>query len=227
MHSVLRMEKKFSTMALSKRFPRLDMDGVMPYSLVRLRYLLIPYSRLISFWLLPAAICFLTSSLKAAGYCFIPFLPDMETPPDVVLFSYIRGLLVYCPFLLVRFITNRLIISFGLTLPFLEKSQVCVASRFCQLKLPPLFHSVCFSYLHDFCHPLFLPFSRKTYRKFFDIWEDFRTPFSFVPAVPLLSAYERCATFHDYYRIEVYTLFALTVTVFLTLSTAVAIKTII
>ena len=56
-------------------------------------------------------------------------------------------------------------------------------------KLPPLFHSVCFSYLHDFCHPLFLPFSRKTYRKFFDIWEDFRTPFSFVPAVPLLSAY--------------------------------------
>ena len=54
-------------------------------------------------------------------------------------------------------------------------------------KLPPLFHSVCFSYLHDFCHPLFLPFSRKTYRKFFDIWEDFRTPFSFVPAVPLTS----------------------------------------
>jgi hypothetical protein len=36
---------------------------------------------------------------------------------------------------------------------------------------------------------LFLPFSQKTYRKFFDIWEDFRTPFSFVPAVPLLSAY--------------------------------------
>ena len=56
-------------------------------------------------------------------------------------------------------------------------------------KLPPLFHSVCFSYLHDFCHPLFLPFSQKTHRKFFDIWEDFRTPFSFVPAVPLLSAY--------------------------------------
>ena len=56
-------------------------------------------------------------------------------------------------------------------------------------KLPPLFHSVCFSYLHDFCHPLFLPFSRKTYWKFFDIWEDFRTPFSFVLAVPLLSAY--------------------------------------
>ena len=129
----LGMEKKFSTMALSKQFPRLDMDGVMPHFFVRLRYLLILYSRLISFWLLPAAICFLTSSLMAAGYCFIPFLPDMETPPDVVLFSYIRGLLVYCPFLLVRFITNRLIISFGLTLPFLEKSQVCVASRFCQL----------------------------------------------------------------------------------------------
>ena len=30
--------------------------------------------------------------------------------------------------------------------------------------------------------------------KFFDIWEDFRTPFSFVPAVPLLSAYQRSAT---------------------------------
>ena len=36
----------------------------------------------------------------ADGYCFIPFLPDIATPPDVVLFSYIRGLFVYCPFLL-------------------------------------------------------------------------------------------------------------------------------
>ena len=64
--------------------------------------------------------------------------------------------------------------------------------------LPPLFHSVCFSYLHDFCHPLFLPFSRKTYRKFFVIWEDFRTPFSFVPAVPLLSAYQQSDLYRMY-----------------------------
>ena len=31
MHSVLRMKKKFSAMALSCGFPRLDMEGVMPY----------------------------------------------------------------------------------------------------------------------------------------------------------------------------------------------------
>jgi hypothetical protein len=33
MHSDLRMEKKFSAMALSYGFARLDMDGVMPYCL--------------------------------------------------------------------------------------------------------------------------------------------------------------------------------------------------
>ena len=129
----LGMEKKFSTMALSKQFPRLDMDGVMPHFFVRLRYLLIPYSLLISFWLLPAAICFLTSSLMAAGYCFIPFLPDMETPPDVVLFSYIRGFLSIVRFYWFGSLQTGLSYPFGLTLPFHEKSQVCVASRFCQL----------------------------------------------------------------------------------------------
>ena len=35
MHSVLRMEKMFSAMALSYGFARLDMDGVMPYCVVR------------------------------------------------------------------------------------------------------------------------------------------------------------------------------------------------
>ena len=40
------------------------------------------------------------------------FLPDITIPPDVVLlFSYIRGLFVYCPFLLVRFIRNVLLFS--------------------------------------------------------------------------------------------------------------------
>jgi len=34
MHSVFRIEKKFSTNALSYGFPRLDIDGAMPYDLV-------------------------------------------------------------------------------------------------------------------------------------------------------------------------------------------------
>ena len=34
MHSVLRIEKKFSANALSYGLPRLDIDGVMPYDLV-------------------------------------------------------------------------------------------------------------------------------------------------------------------------------------------------
>ena len=37
------------------------------------------------------------------GGSTIPFFPDITTPLDVVLFSYIRGLFVYCPFLLGRF----------------------------------------------------------------------------------------------------------------------------
>ena len=37
-HSVLRIEKKFSAKALSYGLPRLDMDGVMPYDCVRLKY---------------------------------------------------------------------------------------------------------------------------------------------------------------------------------------------
>ena len=57
-------------------------------------------------------------------------------------------------------------------------------------KLPPLPCSLYFSYLHDFCHLTF-PFSRKTYWESFGAWVDFRIPFSFVPAVPLLSAYHR------------------------------------
>ena len=38
MHSVLRIEKKFSANALSYGFPRLDIDGVKPYDCVRLKY---------------------------------------------------------------------------------------------------------------------------------------------------------------------------------------------
>ena len=38
MHSVLRMEKKFSAKALSYGFPRLDIEGVMPYDGVSLKY---------------------------------------------------------------------------------------------------------------------------------------------------------------------------------------------
>ena len=32
------IEKKFAAIALSQQFPRLDMEGVMPYSLVRSKY---------------------------------------------------------------------------------------------------------------------------------------------------------------------------------------------
>ena len=38
MHSVFRIEKKFSAKALLYGLPRLDIDGVIPYSLVRLKY---------------------------------------------------------------------------------------------------------------------------------------------------------------------------------------------
>ena len=38
MHSVLRIEKKFSAKALSYGLLRLDIDGVMPYDCVRLKY---------------------------------------------------------------------------------------------------------------------------------------------------------------------------------------------
>ena len=37
-HSVLSIEKKFSAKALSYGLPRLDIDGVMPYDCVRLKY---------------------------------------------------------------------------------------------------------------------------------------------------------------------------------------------
>ena len=73
-----------------------------PHQLCML-YWLMPYFRLIFLWLLPVSSCFLISSFILAGYCFILFFPDITTPPDVVLLSYIRGLFVYCPFLLVRF----------------------------------------------------------------------------------------------------------------------------
>ena len=36
-HSILRIEKKFSANALSYGLPCLDVDGVMPYDLVRLK----------------------------------------------------------------------------------------------------------------------------------------------------------------------------------------------
>ena len=64
---------------------------------------LIPYSRLSAFWLSPARIRVTTSSRIPIGYFFIPFFPDILRPPNVVLFSYIRGPFVYCPFLLVQF----------------------------------------------------------------------------------------------------------------------------
>ena len=32
------IEKKFAAIALSQQFPRLDMEGVIPYSLVRSKY---------------------------------------------------------------------------------------------------------------------------------------------------------------------------------------------
>src|SRR5699024_1031667 len=68
---------------------------------------LISYSRLSARWLSPARIRDTTSSRIPTGYFFIPFFPDIIRPPNVVLFSYIRGLFVYCPFLLVLFISRR------------------------------------------------------------------------------------------------------------------------
>ena len=61
---------------------------------------LIPYSRHKARWLSPAWIRDTTSSRIPTGYFFIPFFPDILRPPNVVLFSYIRGPFVYCPFLL-------------------------------------------------------------------------------------------------------------------------------
>lgn len=52
-----------------------------------------------------------TSSLMAARYCFIPFLSDVETPPDAA-FPYIRGRLVYCLFFSVRFRPGDAILRF-------------------------------------------------------------------------------------------------------------------
>ena len=51
----------------------------------------------------PARIRATTSSRTPTGYFFIPFFPDILRPPNVVLFSYIRGPFVYCPFLLGKF----------------------------------------------------------------------------------------------------------------------------
>ncbi|MDY3018370.1 MAG: zinc ribbon domain-containing protein, partial [Oscillospiraceae bacterium] len=44
-----------------------------------------------------------TSSRIPTGYFFIPFFPDIARPPNVALFSYIRGPFVYCPVLLELF----------------------------------------------------------------------------------------------------------------------------
>ena len=60
---------------------------------------LIPYSPHKARWLSPARIRDTTSSRTPTGYFFIPFFPDILRPPNVVLFSYIRGPFVYCPFL--------------------------------------------------------------------------------------------------------------------------------
>ena len=73
------------------------------FSQHRIAHRLIPYSRLKEHWLSPARIRDTTSSRIPIGYFFIPFFPDILRPPNVVLFSYIRGPFVYCPFLLARF----------------------------------------------------------------------------------------------------------------------------
>ena len=55
------------------------------FSQLWIAYLLIPYSRLIAHWLSPAWILITTSSRIPVGYFFMPFLPDIITPPDVVI----------------------------------------------------------------------------------------------------------------------------------------------
>ena len=55
------------------------------FSQLWIAYLLIPYSRLSAHWLSPAWILMTTSSRIPIGYFFMPFLPDIITPPDVVI----------------------------------------------------------------------------------------------------------------------------------------------
>ena len=63
---------------------------------------LIPYFKLNALWLLPSLNSVRTFSRIPAGYLFIPFFPDIQTPPDVVILLH-QGAFVYCPFLLVQF----------------------------------------------------------------------------------------------------------------------------
>ena len=124
----------------------------------------------------PAVPCWLHDTLSAVH----PASHDLLTPQAAGSRVPLRTRAVFQPIVIALFADPLLRTEF----PIIQGAIFALLH-----KLPPRFHSVCVLYLHDFCHPLFLPFSRKTYRKFFDIWEDFRTPFSFVPAVPLLSAY--------------------------------------
>ena len=58
MHSVFRIEKKFSAKALSYGFPRLDMDGVMPYDCVRRKYACEVYWNPWSLWSCKSTVTF-------------------------------------------------------------------------------------------------------------------------------------------------------------------------
>ena len=57
-HSVLRIEKKFSAKALSYGLPRLDMDGVMSYDCVRRKYACDVYWKPWSLWSCSSAVTF-------------------------------------------------------------------------------------------------------------------------------------------------------------------------
>ena len=76
----------------------------IPASLFQLciAHRLIPYFKLNALWLLPSFNSVRTFSRIPAGYFFIPFFPDIQTPPDVVILLH-QGAFVYCPFLLVQF----------------------------------------------------------------------------------------------------------------------------
>ena len=94
MHSVFRIEKKFSAKALSYGLPRLDMDGIIPYCCSAYHCVLTRYALCGSHRCYGTRIGTLLSSQPEADP--LPVCPcdcHNNTPYVVLLFSYIGGLL--------------------------------------------------------------------------------------------------------------------------------------
>ena len=112
MHSVFRIEKKFSAKALSYGLPRLDMDGIIPYCCSAYHCVLTRY-----------ALCGSRRCCGIQSGTFEFAQPEADPLPvcpcdwhkqyplcSTSIFLH-RGSFVYCPFLLVRF--NRCAVSFS------------------------------------------------------------------------------------------------------------------